>query len=47
MFHGILRKPAAELEQAIIDHMANKLFTKDRVKGSLKGIYAFIPPFYP
>ena len=33
------RIPAAELEHAIIDHMANKLFTKDRVKGILKGIY--------
>ena len=34
------RIPAAELEKFIIDHMANKLFTTDRVKTILKGIYA-------
>ena len=36
------RIPAAALEQTIIDHIANKLFTKDRVKDILKGIYAEI-----
>jgi site-specific DNA recombinase len=34
------RIPGAPLEKAIIDHMANKLFTKERVKAILKGIYA-------
>jgi hypothetical protein len=33
------RIPAHNLEQAVIDHMANKLFTKDRIKTILKGIY--------
>lgn len=33
------RIPAAELEQAILDHMASKLFTRERVKGILKGVY--------
>jgi site-specific DNA recombinase len=32
------RIPGKELEQAILDHMENKLFTKDRVKDILKGI---------
>ena len=34
------RIPGAPLEKAIIDHMANKLFTKERVKGILKGVFA-------
>ena len=36
------RIPAAPLEQAILDHITDKLFTKDRVKDILKGIYAEI-----
>ena len=39
---GGQRIPAAPLEQAILDHMTDKLFTKDRVKGILKGLYAEI-----
>jgi site-specific DNA recombinase len=33
------RIPARELEQAVLDHMANKLFTAERVKAILKGVY--------
>ena len=33
------RVPAQELEQAVLDHMATKLFTKERVREILKGIY--------
>ena len=33
------RIPAHSLEKAVIDHLANKFFTKDRVKTILKGIY--------
>ncbi len=39
---GGQRVPAAELERAILDHMANQLFTAERVKEILKGIYAEI-----
>ncbi len=33
------RIPAERLEKAILEHMAEKLFTKDRVKSILKGVY--------
>jgi site-specific DNA recombinase len=36
------RIPSAGLEQAILDHLENKLFTKDRVRDILKGICAEI-----
>ena len=36
------RIPAADLETAIIDHISSKIFTKERVKEILKGIYAEI-----
>jgi site-specific DNA recombinase len=33
------RIPSRELERAVLDHLANKLFTKERVKAILKGVY--------
>ena len=36
------RIPARELEQAVLDHMANKLFTAERVKAILKGVYEVV-----
>jgi hypothetical protein len=33
------RIPAQQLEEAVLDHLANKLFTKERVREILKGIY--------
>ena len=39
-FAGARGSPAAELERAILDHMANRLFTAERVREILKGIYA-------
>jgi hypothetical protein len=36
------RIPAADLEKAILDHMVNRLFTKERVKAILRGVYTEI-----
>ncbi len=36
------RIPAHRLEVAILDHMANRLFTKERVREILRGVYAEI-----
>ena len=33
------RVPARRLEKAVLDHMANKLFTADRVRAILKGVF--------
>ena len=34
------RIPAEKLESAVLDHMANRLFTKERVKKILKNVYS-------